>query len=236
MGKSKIIYTTLISIAVAFVIILFPLLFICDRKDAITLGATILSGLAGVLAVIVGLTVYEDVVGKKLLEKNFETVNSFLEEIKSLQIKVACYSGNTLTLFSIIPFYRDSTFLNSLKKSSSIDINETNVVFCVDNYYKAMETLFKLKASVHMPVELIDKLNFIGPRVFHQINIKNLSSVVIIIVNDKFSPNDYDNRIWMEFSDEHLTLKSYFETISEIIKTIENWLQKSTKMKINLNT
>ncbi len=230
MTRRKIITIIIIFLAVSITIILLPLVFISDSKEAITLGATILSGLGGAGAIIVGLTVYDDIIGKKVLEKKFDTVNSFLEEIKSLQVKIACYTNNNLTLYATIPFEKKSNFINSLKSGEE----KIKVAFSVDNYYSAMDKLFRLKSSIHMPTELIDDLNFIGPRVMRQITYEDSSSFAKIIFNEKFNL-ETDNKTWMEFNDQPLSLKCYIESIGKIIQSLENWVQRNSKATIRMN-
>ena len=121
-------------------------------------------------------------------------------------------------------------FIKSLKSGEE----KIKVAFSVDNYYIAMDKLFKLKSSIHMPSELIPELNFIGPRVMQQIRNEDSSSIAKIFFNEKFEIESGDN-IWMEFSEQPLSLKAYIESIGKIIQSLEKWVQSNSKTKISMN-
>jgi hypothetical protein len=235
MKRSSILFSSFLgALLISVGVVLLPRLFICDSNAAFTLGASILSGFAGCAAVIVAVLLYQNIHYSNNLQKQIDTVNSFLENLKALQIKIGVYKGADLKLYATIPVkrqYEGTHYVHVMGNQFSYPM-----AFLASNYYDGLSELFKLMNSIYMPPELLVKLSFLGPHVLQDANISGDTNYIKTIFNGKFEVEDKGDQMWMViYGNESLTLDKFLQKIEELILSMVTWIQGSSGNKMNYN-
>ncbi len=217
------------------IIISIPKLFYCSWYDSFILGATILCALAAVTAVILGVLFYQDYGANKILDGKIDTVNNFLEGIKSISIDVTCIDikrpiDNQIIFWTRTNITKDSKLIDSLLQSG-IDATTIPVVFEVNNYYEKLEDLNKISNSVFVPPELEQSFEAIRPHIFWKICEQNINPRLKITFNGKSKPEHTDEWRIERFP----TFKDYYNSLQKIIFDLEGWLDKNLPNPSNLN-
>jgi hypothetical protein len=217
------------------IIVLIPKLFLCSWYDSLMLGFTILCAISAVGAVIIGVLFYQDYGSNKILDRKIDTVNDFLERIKSLSIDITCVdinkpADNQITFWTRANVTKDSTLLDSLSKGN-IDPGKTPVIFEVNNYYDGLDELDKISNSVFMPRELQQSFDAIRPHIFWKIDATSLDTKLKLTFNGKSKPEYTDEWRIEKFS----TFKDYYSSLQKTIIDLEAWLNKNLDSPSNLN-
>jgi hypothetical protein len=217
------------------IIILIPRLFYCNWYDSLILGSTILCGLAAVGAVILGVLFYQDYGSNKILDRKINTVNEFLERIRSISMDITCIDMNRpfddqIVFWTRTTITKKSTLINSLVKIG-IDPAKTSVIFEVNNYYDGLDELNKISNSVFMPPELQQSFDAIRPHVFWKVDKKSINPKLKITFNGKPKPENIDEWRIEKFS----SFNDYFSSLQKIITDLEEWLNKNSNSPSNLN-
>lgn len=228
-----------VSTILSFIILITPTIFISDLEKAIGIGASILSGLVGAGTIVLGYIISKDLgIGKKIIDKKADTVIAFLEELKVIRIQAGYYSGNELSGIAYMMLKKGAKFDEFYGKSAAnkSNISELFVSFLPENYYSRLEKLFMLKSSIYMPADLVVQFEFLTPSMMTGVSEdEKYKNKVRIIVNDKFDLDEKEEKIWMKMTDKDITFKEYYSSLQETIVICEAWLQKNSKVKLNLN-
>jgi hypothetical protein len=228
MNHTKIVTFGLIASAI---IIVLPTIFICDTKEAFALGASILSGLSGVGAIIFAAIIYDDLgLGKRMFDKQVDIVIELLEEIKNIRFQASYYSDGNIKSFMMFSIEKK---LNSGYYNYDIDgkmTGDLKICFPPENYYNGCAKIIRLKSSVWIPVELVKHLDILSGK--SMIQIDEVDSHDRILIAFRNVPATSDDKLWMQFVDSDMTLTEYVMALQDLAAQLEIWLSKHSKGRI----
>ena len=209
--------------------ILLPKLFIRSLNDSIILGATVLCALAAVAAIIIVVKFYQDFVANKILDKNIETIGTFLEEMNSITLDISCIdltkeTENEQTIFWERARMKKELDIYKPFVNNNLDPSKIPIVFEINNYYDGLGKLYKIADSIFMPKELQSSFGPIRILSFSGTDLSKLNPHVKILFNRK-RDQEYDLPRWK--SETYISFKEFFEAFQKIIFDTENWISQN---------
>jgi len=232
--KTRTFFYSLLSIAIAGIIIFIPLIFVCDIEKALTLGANLLIACAALSTFIIALLFYDKFgIGKKILDKQTETVIELLEKCKNIHFIVEntidTQKGVTEILI-IRGFSKDLSYFKSKIR------NEKFVFFNFNNYNNEMNQVLSFSKNIWLPPEIKGVLSFLD---LYSLNGIDLSSsiykdnYIFININGR-TPKEEKFNIGKK-NDNEIKYLDFIENIEKSVLSIEKWINQHSNIKFQLN-
>src|SRR5258708_4515381 len=145
---------------VSVLIFVLPLFLICDKKEALNLSANLVTAITGIGTLIVGFIIFKDLgFSREIKRKQFETVLSYLAELKTIHIKCSIYEQGD-ELWSVVQFFIRRDWIEDLLRGNEGYLNYP-ISINPKNYSTALEKLEKLMNNLYMPPTLVPKLHIL---------------------------------------------------------------------------
>jgi hypothetical protein len=229
--KNKLSIFFILTSILAILILLLPLLFLCDIKESLTLGATLLTSIAAFATFVVAYLFYDKFgIGKKITEKQTETVIELLEQLRKVWFLIKLEGKDGVTEHLIIRGM--SKNLTYFKFDS---FNNKYITFHFENYNNGMKSLLSFINNIWIPLEIKEKMNFLDLHVLETTSNNNAykENFVTISIN-----NSVEKEKEKEFGRKNNEDIKYFQFISSmeiLVISIEGWLNKHSNIPIDLN-
>lgn len=169
---------------------------------------------------------------KKILDKQNDIVIEYLEELK--KIKLFMYIFTEERTVNFIPIYA------SKRIKFLVDDNSKNKRIMVKSgfYYGKTNRLNEIINHPLFPIDIKNDLNiFTYQNLTRDFNFDQKKCVFLSFEEETdLSENNFNENNWMILDDRSsLTIREYFHKIENLIKAVENWVNKESSIKIKLN-
>jgi len=169
---------------------------------------------------------------KKILDKQNDIVIEYLEELKKIKLFMYVFTEERTVIFK--PIYA------SKRIKYLVDDNSKNKRIMVKSgfYYGKANRLNEIINHPLFPIDIKNDLNiFTVQNLTTDFNFDRKKCVFLSFEEETdLSENNFNENNWMILNDDSsLTIKEYFRKIENLIKTVENWVNKESSIKIKLN-
>lgn len=171
---------------------------------------------------------------KKIFERKLEATLTLLSELKSTKIQIFYQDKINNIFYGVSPFLLDKKQINIPFLKEHIDF-KVKVVFEATNFFEYLEQINLHRANPFMPKEIVKSLDFLS--IGHLKSINNdkeyLDKNIKISINNKIQ-NVIKDEEWSKPSTE-MEFGTFIENYINILNSIENWINKRSNFKSELN-
>ena len=172
---------------------------------------------------------------KKIFERKLEATLTLLSEIKSTKIKITYNNKLDNRSFGGSSFLIDKKQLDVPYLKDNIDFN-AKIVFDPINYFEYKEKIALHISNPFIPKEIVESLSFLSVNHLKSINndIEYKSKKVKILFNHNSKNLLTDDNVLSKPSIE-MEFGTFIENYINILNSIENWIDKHSNFKSELN-
>lgn len=165
---------------------------------------------------------------KKILDKQNEIILSYLEELKKLRIHIYLFEGEKLKIQVNTNISKNMNF--------SREIFEDKKIMLVKSGYFSLEKIQKFNDLTNhplFPTELKNELDIFNYSVLTSTLSEKKDGFAFFSLEPE---TDFDMSKWMiPGRKEDITITDFFDKIENLLKTVENWVNKESSITIKLN-
>lgn len=214
----------LLIISILIGLSLFPLFIIAEGESinsAIGVSATVLSGLATLITLIIALLLYNKYgIEETVLQKRTEAVIALLSELKKTRFVFESPDSNyyMIRIKWIEKNYFEEKYSEELVFSS--------------NYYIGMEKLTALVDDLFLPKTIVEKYSNLQFIVMTNLKPEELKKYTKVDIAGYKNP---DNIKYGFLNDKKMTLIDFITYITDLKSEAENWLKENSNKDVDLN-
>lgn len=217
----------ILSIVCLLFIVIFPLIFWTCNDSFLTLISTSLTGLGAVATVItlfIAITLYKKFgIESRFLERQADKTLELVDYLKGKVITISNNKFHFLSRFNIDK-YKDLDNYEFVKI-----LNPKPIVFKVTDYENFLSKIIEIKKSYWIPNEVREKIEALEFYAYGE-EISDLK-------DDIYAQVDFPNKTNGNYviPIPNMTVKEFLKIKYDLVKTIEDWLDKHCDIKISLN-